>query len=138
MTTKTFAQIIILGGLIALVLACITAAMIVTGPDWLPGVQSPAETPVAAKQFTPQPTFTATSTPEPPSPTSPPSSLAFPSDPKPKLLQIHEAAPIPRRGGFLFQSGRSNTEKNLSSTTLSTKFATSTQEPCIMANCFVK
>jgi len=85
MTTKTFAQIIILGGLIALVLACITAAAIVTGPDWLPGVQSPAETPVAAKQFTPQPTFTATATPKPPSPTSPPS-------PSPSVTPLPETA----------------------------------------------
>ena len=65
MSGRTFIQILILGGLVVLVLACITAAAIVTGPDWLPMLRTPTETSVAVKQNTPVATFTATATPSP-------------------------------------------------------------------------
>ena len=58
MTPRTFIKVLIGGGLIALVLACLTAAAFVAGRELRPFLQ-----PVAAVPVTPRPTFTLTPTP---------------------------------------------------------------------------
>jgi hypothetical protein len=89
MTPRTFIQILIVGGLIAITLACFTAIIFVAGRDQLPFFQRVPETPVVAAQFTAQPTFTPTPTPLPatdtptplpPTPTATATATALPTD----------------------------------------------------------
>ena len=84
MSARVFAQILILGGLVAIVLACLTAALFVAGPEWLSLARETVETPVAVQRFTPVPTFTPTTIPSPLAPTftptlPPPSATPLPN-----------------------------------------------------------
>lgn len=86
---------LLLGGLIIIVLAIVTAALIVAEPTWLPFPEPEKADPAAVAQATPRPTFTltsvssptftATNTPSPtptltPVPTETPTSTVLPTD----------------------------------------------------------
>jgi hypothetical protein len=68
--------LLVLGGLTIIVLAAITAALIVAVPEWLPFPEPEAAEPAALSQATPRPTFTITSV---PSPTFTPTETPLPS-----------------------------------------------------------
>lgn len=70
-------QILVLGGLVIIVLAAVTAAVIVAEPEWLPFLRPAGDEAAVVSQATPRPTFT--STPVLPSPTLTPSSTPLPS-----------------------------------------------------------
>lgn len=102
MTPRTFIKILIGGGLIALVLACLTAVAFVAARDRLPFFQSVIETPLAIAPVTPRPTFTPTPsplpptetpTPLPPTPTATATATASPTQTPPVDEEVPTAPP---------------------------------------------
>ena len=80
MSPRTFIQILTIGSLLALVCACLTAAILVAEPAWLslPGAATPIPKTVA-DQMTPRPTFTPTKDLPPATETPTPLPSAFPA-----------------------------------------------------------